>query len=130
MSWTRRSSSSRDFRTQRCVERCCYKTRQTRRLETLNRRCARSIQLRRRAELKVFLRGFTQNEFIQCEIGHSSARAFVLLLQSLQLFVLIRPHTTVLLAPTIIRLFPNLNLANNVNPRLTLPVCRWIIWDA
>ena len=30
---------------------------------------------------------------------------------------LIRPHTTVLLAPAIIRLFPNLNLANSVNPR-------------
>ncbi len=80
--------------------------------------------------LEVFLRGFTQNKFIQCEIGHSSARAFVLLLQSLQLFALIRPHTTVLLAPAIIPLFPNLNLANSVNPRLTLPVCRWIIWDA
>ena len=74
--------------------------------------------------LEVSLRGFTQNEFIQCEIGHSSAKAFVLLLQSLQLFELIRPHTTVLLAPTIIRLFRNLNLANSVNSRRTLPVCR------
>ena len=60
----------------------------------------------------------------------SPARAFVLLLNSLQLFELIRPHATVLLAQTILRLFPNLNLANSVNSRRTLPVCRQIICEA
>jgi hypothetical protein len=51
--------------------------------------------------LEVSLRNFTQNEFIQCEIGHSSAKAFVLLLNSLQLIELIRPHATLMLAPTL-----------------------------
>ncbi len=42
-------------------------------------------------------------------------------MQPLQLFETIYPHAAVLLAPTIIRLFRNLDLANNVNTRLTCP---------
>ena len=70
---------------------------------------------------EVSLRGFTQNELIQREIGNGSAEPLVLLLKPFQLFELIRAHTAVLLAPAIISLFGNLNLAYRVNPRLALP---------
>ena len=70
---------------------------------------------------EVSLRGFRQYELVQCEIGNSPAKTLVFLLQTLQLLELIRPHATILLAPAIIRLFRNLNLAYRVNPCLTLP---------
>ena len=57
---------------------------------------------------------------IPCEIGHRTAKAFILLLQSLKFCELIRPHTTVQFAQTIIRLFRNLKLANSDNSRLAL----------
>ena len=65
--------------------------------------------------LEVSLRDFTQNEFIQCKGGNRPAKSFVLLLNPLQLLELTHPHTAPLLAPTIIRLFRNLDLANSVN---------------
>jgi len=71
--------------------------------------------------LEVSLCSFTQNEFIKCEIGNSSAKSLVLLLQPLQLFELICPHAALLLATTIIRLFRNLDVANSIYPRLALP---------
>ena len=70
---------------------------------------------------EVSLCSFAQNEFIQCEIGNSSAKSFVFLMQPLQLFELIRPHAAVLLPPAIIRLLRNLNLSYRINPRLALP---------
>ena len=42
-------------------------------------------------------------------------------MQPLQIFETIYPHAAVLLAPTIIRLFRNLDLANSVYTRLTCP---------
>ena len=65
--------------------------------------------------LEVSLRDFTQNEFIQCKGGNRPAKSFVLLLNPLQLLELTHPHTAALLAPTIIRLFRNLDLAYSVN---------------
>ncbi len=70
---------------------------------------------------EVALCGFAQNEFIQCEIRSSPTKSLVPLLQPLQLFETIYPHAAVLLAPTIIRLFRNLDLPNSVNTRLTCP---------
>ena len=63
----------------------------------------------------VSLRGCAQNVFIQCETGNSPAKSLVHLLQPLQLLELIHPLAAALLAPTIIRLFRNLELANSVN---------------
>ena len=75
------------------------------RIHQTNLRCTRSIHLRRRGGLRNLPSRLHPELIIPCEIGHRTAKAFVLLLQSLKLFELIRPHATVQFAQTIIRLF-------------------------
>jgi hypothetical protein len=71
--------------------------------------------------LEVFPGSFGQLELIQSEIRDSPAKTLVLLLQPLQLFKRIRPHTAILLAPAILLLLRNLRLPDRVNASLALP---------
>lgn len=70
--------------------------------------------------LEVFPGSLRQYKPLQSEIRDSPANTLVLVLQLLQLYKLIRPHTAILLAPAIIRLLPSLRLPDRVSASLLL----------